>query len=88
MTNPFIPTTFSTDAPLLHSKLADQGFAARMVFVTVDRAPVWHGGDIVARATGEFPAGYPTADSENPIVLLDDGSLSGLPAWNIEKERS
>lgn len=82
------PKTFSTDAPLLHSMLADRGYAARMVYVTVDKAPVWHDGDVVAEVTGEYPAGYPWREDSPCVVLLDNGSLSILASWRIDKERS
>ena len=84
---PTIPTTFSTDAAELHSRLADRGYAARMVYVTVTDAPVWHDGDIVARVSGEYPAAYPTSAFESPVVLLDTGEISVLASWRVEEVR-
>lgn len=85
------PTTFSTDAPALHSALADRGYAARIVFVDVTDAPVWHDGEIVATVTGTFPAAYLSARSvphAAPVVLLDNGAISALAGWRIERERT
>ena len=85
--NPFTPTTFSTDAPELHSLTCHH--SPTMVFVTVDSAPVWWEGEIVARISGEFPAArfgkFPTSYAY--VVLLDNGALSGLQDWRVESIR-
>ncbi len=93
--------TFSKDEEKLTRKVNellewDGCFKVRLassivIRITVDKAPIWHAGQIVGYATGDYPAAEiryaPETEKPTTVVLLTDGRLSMIAEWNVRTRK-